>query len=68
VTQTFSQSNDVLLTVAETAARWKTHPETVKRRIRRRALPVLRFGRGMIRIRLSDVMSFEEAQTIRAEQ
>ncbi|WP_375341826.1 helix-turn-helix domain-containing protein [Luteolibacter soli] len=61
-------NHDELLSVAETAARWKSHPETVKRRIRSGALPALRFGRGMIRIRLSDLLAFEEAQFIRAEQ
>lgn len=62
------ESNNTLLTVAETAARWKSHPETVKRRIRSGSLPALRFGRGMIRIRMTDILTFEEAQTIQSEQ
>jgi hypothetical protein len=61
-------SHDELLSVAQIAARWKSHPETVKRRIRSRELQAIRFGRGMIRVRLNDLLSFEEALTIQSEQ
>lgn len=49
------------LTVKQVAARWKTSPKTVRRRIDSGVLTVHRFGR-LIRVSHPDLIAYERTQ------
>lgn len=53
-----------MLTVADVAARWQVHPETVRRMMRRRELSAVQIGR-VRRVPLKFVVAFELARTIK---
>lgn len=48
----------IFLTIQEVAARWKTSPRNVHRKIADGSLPVHRIGR-LVRIALTDILLFE---------
>lgn len=60
------QDNDPkkLITVTELASRWSVHPRSIRRLIASGKLPAYRIalsiGRRSVRIRLEDVINYEE--------
>ncbi len=47
-----------IVTVAELAAYWKVHPETIWRHCRKGALPYRKLPGGQIRIRIEDARAY----------
>lgn len=46
-------------TIQELAARWAVHPLTIRRRIRRGEIKVLRHGRQIVRIEAAEIERLE---------
>lgn len=55
------------LTVADLAARWHQHPETIRRKLRDRVLECVVIGRQKL-IPLDKIEQFERGATLEAQQ
>jgi excisionase family DNA binding protein len=53
---------DTFVTVRSVAAYWGVHVQTVRRDIRKGALPVFRLPGGAIRIRTADALAYGEPE------